>query len=61
MEAITMIIFLGLTPGQMQAVQASQPTPYRQDLIRVAEQRAQVERANEPRAKVRAELPNSMR
>lgn len=62
MSAITMIIWLGTTPAQMQAVQAAQATVYRQDLIRVEEQRATTaERPIEPRAKARAELPSSMR
>lgn len=62
MSAITMIIWLGTTPAQMQAVQAAQPAVYKQDLIRVEEQRAvTAERTAEPRAKGRAELPNSMR
>lgn len=50
MDAITMVIWLGLTPGQMQAVQSAQPTVYRQDLIRVHEQRARAEHASELRA-----------
>lgn len=61
MEAIAMVIWLGVTPGQMQAVQAAQPAVYKQDLIRVEEQRAEVERTGESRAKTRAELPSSMR
>lgn len=62
MPAITMIIWLGTTPAQMQAVQAAQVTTYRQDLIRVEEQRAvSAERTSELRAKGRAELPSSMR
>lgn len=62
MPAITMIIWLGTTPAQMQAVQAAQPAVYRHDIIRVEEQRATTaERATEPRAKTRAELPSSMR
>ncbi|GMV16719.1 MAG: hypothetical protein AMXMBFR56_49430 [Polyangiaceae bacterium] len=62
MPAITMIIFLGTTPAQVQAVQAAQPTAYKQDLIRVEEQRAATaERTSEPRPKTRAELPSSMR
>lgn len=62
MDAIAMIIFLGITPGQMQAVQAAQPTLYKQDLIRAEEQRAAAaERTGEPKAKARVELPNSMR
>ncbi|MBK9000688.1 MAG: hypothetical protein IPM35_33625 [Myxococcales bacterium] len=62
MPAITMIIWLGTSPAQMQAVQAAQPTVYRQDLIRVEEQRAiTAVRTSEPRAKTRAELPSSMR
>ena len=62
MHAVAMIIWLGTTPAQMQAVQAAQPTVYKQDLIRVEEQRAMMaERTAEPRAKRRAELPSSMR
>lgn len=62
MPPIVMIIWLGTTPAQVQAVQAAQLTPAaRYDLIRVEEQRDQIERANEPKAKTRAELPSSMR
>ncbi len=61
MQAIAMVIWLGFTPGQMQAVQAAQPTVYRQDLIRVEERRFQAERTSEPRAQKKPELPNSMR
>lgn len=62
MEAIAMVIWLGVTPAQLQAVQAAQPAVYRQDLIRVQEQRAiMAERASEPRAQKKPELPNSMR
>lgn len=63
MPAITMIIWLGTTPAQVQAVQSAQTTPAaRYDLIRVEEQRAlSVERASEPRAKMRVELPSSIR
>lgn len=61
MPAVAMIIWLGVTPAEVQAVQSAQPAVYRQDLIRVQEQRAQAERTIEPRVKTRAELPNSMR
>lgn len=63
MEAITMIIFLGVTPAQMQAVQSAQVTPAaRYDMIRAEEQRATMaERTSEPRAKTRPDLPSSMR
>lgn len=61
MQAIAMVIWLGVTPGQVQAVQAAQPTVYRQDLIRVEEQRAEAERTSEQGAKTQAELPSSMR
>lgn len=62
MQAIAMVIWLGVTPGQVQAVQAAQPPVYKQDLIRVEEQRATTaEATGESRAKTRAELPSSMR
>ncbi|MBE7480639.1 MAG: hypothetical protein HS104_11740 [Polyangiaceae bacterium] len=63
MPAITMIIWLGTTPAQVQAVQAGQATPaIKYDMIRVEQQRAvTAERTSEPRAKARAELPSSMR
>ncbi len=63
MHAIAMIIYLGVSPAQMQAIQSAQVTPaVRYDLIRIEEQRAMTaERAREPSAKKRAELPSSMR
>lgn len=63
MHAVTMIVWLGTTPAQMQAVQSAQATPAaRYDMIRVKEQRATMtERTSEPRAKIRAEPPTSMR
>lgn len=50
MEAFAMVIWLGVTPTQLQAVQSAQPVSYRQDLIRVQEQRAQADHAIETRA-----------
>lgn len=62
MEAITMVIWLGLTPGQMQAVQAAQPAVYRQDMLRVEEQHAMpAKRTSELRAKAQTQLPSSTR
>lgn len=61
MPAITMIIWLGTTPAQVQAVQSAQPTVYKQDLIRVEERRVQAGGTAEPKAKTQAALPSSTR
>jgi hypothetical protein len=64
MEAIAMVIWLGVTPTQLQAVQSAQPGSYRQNLIRVQDQRAQAEHAIElgaPRDGRSSAPPSSMR